>query len=330
MYKHIALGGTFDGLHKGHKFFLSQAFNEAARVTIGLTSEVYIRRFKHGTHVSPYSARYGALTKWLRNKNLAERTTIVTLDDSFGPAVLGDMFDSIAVTEDNRSVGDEINRLRAQRGADPLTLIEIALVEAEDDVPISSSRIRNREIDSEGRLYLPQVIRRQLQEPMGKLLSGEDIEKAILAHKDAVTVCVGDITTQTFFFRGVQPSLAIIDCMVGRKPFQSLADYKFPKKYTVTHVKSGPGYIAKKAIQAIKVWTRTIKQRKRMVLVVDGEEDLLALPAMMYAPIGSFVYYGQPNGALWVNGPSYRGGLVEVEVTHKKKKEAIELLRMFL
>jgi uncharacterized protein (UPF0218 family) len=51
-------------------------------------------------------------------------------------------------------------------------------------------------------------------------------------------------------------------------------------------------------------------------LVVDGEEDLLTLIAVLYAPEKSWVVYGQP-----------REGAVVVEVTPEKKAETAEILR---
>ena len=50
-------------------------------------------------------------------------------------------------------------------------------------------------------------------------------------------------------------------------------------------------------------------------VVVDGEEDLLTLVAVLYAPEGSFVVYGQP----------YQG-IIVVKVTPEKKAEAKALL----
>ena len=52
--------------------------------------------------------------------------------------------------------------------------------------------------------------------------------------------------------------------------------------------------------------------------IVDGEEDLLVLPVLEYAPIGSILYYGQPGK-----------GIVEVVVTNTVKKEAKNLLSRF-
>lgn len=316
MYQHIAVGGTFDGLHAGHQYFLKSAFQKSVRVTIGLTSEKYIRKYKKNKGVSPYSIRYRALTAWLRKEGLAAQAIVVPLHDAFGPVVLGHDFDAIAVTQDNRSVAQEINRIRAERGFLLLSVIEIDLIAAQDTRPISSTRIRKGEISKDGRLFLPDNLRPELQKPIGTVFVGTEIDLSIRKHRDRVIISVGDIATQTVFAHGIQPSLAIIDLQVERKPYQSFEAYKFPKKYHVVRVRSGPGYIAKKAIKAIKEWSTSVKSRT--VLVIDGEEDLLTLPVIIRAPIGSVVYYGQPGT-----------GLVEVVVSKEKKIEARRILSAF-
>jgi len=322
MYNHVVLGGTFDGLHKGHRHILARAFSEGEFVTIGLTSESYIKRFKNGQGISPFSHRYQALTRYLRESGVATRATIVPLDNPWGPAILGD-FDAILVTRDNFSRAIEINDIRKERGLPRLFFVEVSLVPAEDAIAISSTRIRQGEIDGDGRLIMPDSLRGLLHNPLGKLLTGCDIEEHIRSNHDNVTIAVGDITTETLFSFGVKPTLAIVDLQVERKPYQTLAAYKFPKQYEVVRVASGPGFIAKEAIEAIRHWTKGIRKRQRMVLVVDGEEDLLTLPIIAHAPIGSVVYYGNPPS-------TDRPGLVAVEVTKKKKKEVQQLLEKFV
>ncbi len=327
MYNHVALGGTFDGLHAGHKYFLASAFKSGARVTIGLTSQKYIQKYKKGKGVSPYSRRYNALTSWLRREGYSSRVVVLPLHDPFGPTLMPDGFDAIAVTRDNRHQADAINTKRQDRGLPPLAIVEVDLVSAHDLRPISSTRVRAGVITREGRLILPDSLRPQLQKPLGIVLTGQNIEKSILANRDNVTISVGDVATQTLFSFGVQPSLAIIDLYVERKPYQSFAAYKFPKKYRVVRVQSGPGFIAKKAVNVIKTWSKHV--RERTVLVVTGEEDLLAIPAIMYAPTGSVVYYGQPPAAAWACGP-LQEGLVEVTINADKQREARELLKRFI
>ena len=322
MFKHIVVGGTFDGLHKGHTHLLTKTFAAGTWVTIGLTSEAYIRRFKNGKEIAPHSKRYQALTAWLRHQGFAERTMIVPLDNRWGPTIIGQDFDAIAVTRDNRAVADEINMLRHERGLPPLAIVEVELIPAEDRRTISSTRMREGEIDGEGRLLLPDSLRPELQKPLGKILESGGIKKAVQKNHDNIVIAVGDVTTETVFLCGVKPALAIIDLQVERKPYQPFESFKFPKEYRVIRVKSGPGFIAKAAVEAIESWANGIRARKRVVLVVDGEEDLLTLPVIAHAPIGSIVYYGHPPS-------TGHEGLVEVVVTKEKKEEVGAFLGRF-
>jgi pantetheine-phosphate adenylyltransferase len=327
MYNHIIIGGTFDGLHKGHVHILAHAFDKGARVTIGLTSEAYIRRYKKGQGVRPMSRRYSALTAWLRKNHVAERTTIVPLDNRWGPSILGE-FDAIVVTPDNRHVAQEINTLRSERGLAALEVLTVDLIPAEDQKPISTTRIRKGEIDYTGHLTLPDSLRPELQKPLGRVLIGEDIKREVMKNKDNIVVAVGDVTTETLFLCGVRPALAIIDLRVKRSPYRSLEAFQFPKYYEIVRVVSGPGYISRPAVEAIRAWSGQVRKRKRVVLVINGEEDLLALPAIVHAPIGSVIYYGQPAQGDRIFGTQIEG-LVEVNVTAEKKKEILELLDKF-
>ena len=61
--------------------------------------------------------------------------------------------------------------------------------------------------------------------------------------------------------------------------------------------------------------TKLIKQNIDSLIVVDGEEDLLALPSILFAPINTHVLYGQPNA-----------GLVIVSVTESLKVKVYDIL----
>ena len=170
---------------------------------------------------------------------------------------------------------------------------------------------------------MPDSLRPELQKPLGHIIKSDDIKHVMQRNRDNVVITIGDVTTLTALTHGIKPALAIIDLVVERKPFQSLEAYKFPAQYAVVYCKSGPGYIAREALEAIAGWAGTIRERKRMALVVDGEEDLLTLPAIAHAPVGSVVYYGSPPS-------SGIEGLVEVVVTAEIKKDVEDLLAQFL
>ena len=73
------------------------------------------------------------------------------------------------------------------------------------------------------------------------------------------------------------------------------------------------GTITQEAISAIK---EALEKNEHTHIVVDGEEDLLTLIAVLYAPENSFVVYGQPYT-----------GIVVVKVTQRKKAQVEEFLK---
>lgn len=322
-YKNVAIGGTFDGLHKGHKAFLRVAFKAGKQVTIGLTSSAYLKRFKPDVPIRSYDERKTSLEKWLKEEKLFKTAAIVPLDNIYGPAILGD-FDAIVVTQDSKKNASLLNEVRKERGLTALAIIEVPLVPADDTKPISSTRMRRREIDGEGHLILPDSLRPQLQKPLGRILVGEDIIRSIDEHRGDVVITVGDVTTKTLLDAGHVPNLSVIDNQVNRKPFGELIRLIEALELRTRKVKSGPGYISADALNALEEWASDFRKypHYRLVLDVNGEEDLLALPVIGHAPEGSIVYYGQPLiGSVQ--------GLVEVTVTREKKREAAGLLGQF-
>lgn len=319
MYNHVFVAGTFDQLHKGHQYLLQRAFSEGKDVTIGLTTDDFIRIYKGDAVIAPFPERKKQLTNWLMECGKLPHCVVIPISDALEPAA-SDFFDAIIVTPDNRFRGEQINDLRRQRELQPLALIEVPLIQAGDGMPISSTRIRHGEIDKNGRLVMPEKLRLALSQPIGELLKDTQIPERLAQRKNDIVITVGDMTTHVVMSAGITPSLAVIDLKVGRKPYQPVTAYKF-ESLPVVKVQSGPGYISYAALTEIEVWAERVAKREahsERVLLVDGEDDLLALPVIMHAPVGSFVYYGQPHT-----------GLVEVPITEQKIVQVRALLDQF-
>jgi len=137
MFSKVCLGGTFDILHKGHKMLIDKAFsitNKNGSVTIGLTTDRYTITKNKNAH--SFNIRKQGLIRYLRSKNF-ENYEIIPIDDKYGPTLSED-FDAIVVSAETRKTAEEINRKRKQFGLKPLKIIEIPIVLAEDNLPISS------------------------------------------------------------------------------------------------------------------------------------------------------------------------------------------------
>lgn len=152
LFHEVAVGGTFDALHRGHKILLRTAFRAGDKVLVGLSRNGFVRRLRKGHPVDPYPRRRRALALFLRKEGLLERGRIIPLDDPYGPTINDSTIDALVVSRMTKKTADKINRIRRHRGLKPLSLLSIRMVLAEDFKPISSTRIRAGEIDREGYL----------------------------------------------------------------------------------------------------------------------------------------------------------------------------------
>lgn len=312
----VVIGGTFDTIHTGHEQFLTSAYSVGGTVLIGLTSDDYVRMYKPSV-VNPYDERKKQLMRWLTERGYAERTMIVPITDQYGPATTDKVLTTIVVSTETAPTAAAINRLRQTAGLRPLSIIEVPIVYAHDQKPISTTRVRRGEIDREGNLVLPEPMREELSQPFGEIFSEDRVTDIIESDAEGkrIIIAVGDFTVKRVLDSHIVPSLSVIDLKIGRVPFQPFAAYGFPTEADIRHIQSGPGFIAPSAVDAVKAWAQN---PKLTVIVVDGEEDLLALPIFLHAPDGSVVYYGQPGK-----------GMVRVLVDDTLRKSAEELLSRF-
>ncbi len=149
-YKTIAVGGTFDHIHKGHRSLLSRAFDSGEMVYIGLTSDDFVKRTGKVT-LHNYDERLNQLRDYLEPHFQGRKYQISKLEENFGPAVLRGEIEAIAVSDETKSKVIEANRKRRELGFNNLATEIVPMVVAYDHSRISSSRIRAGEIDAEGR-----------------------------------------------------------------------------------------------------------------------------------------------------------------------------------
>lgn len=157
------------------------------------------------------------------------------------------------------------------------------------------------------RLLTPSL-RRELKSPLGLLIQGtfdetmERLRDLIDEERPLILISVGDVVSKNMLEHGIQPEVLIVDNKVMREkiaPIQAKASQTF-------HMKNPAGTLTEKA------WTvmqEALKEKKRTRVLVDGEEDLLTLVAVLCAPENSLVVYGQPHK-----------GIVAVKVTEQKKE----------
>ncbi len=147
----VALGGTFDPVHDGHRKLFERAF-ELGDVTIGLTSDELAPKTRSvDRQVRSYDEREADLEDELAAiaSEHDRAFEIRTLESPTGIAT-EPQFDYLVVSPETKGGGERINEIRRERGHDPLEIVVVPHVLAEDGDIISSTRILRGEIDESG------------------------------------------------------------------------------------------------------------------------------------------------------------------------------------
>jgi pantetheine-phosphate adenylyltransferase len=149
MFDTVATGGTFDILHRGHYMLLLKAFQAGKQVIIGVSSDNFAT-FKKKKITNEYSVRLKNLKKFIEDKFNKSNYSIYELNDFYGPTVLTKDVQAIVTTEITKENCIKINQLRSSKGLSQLEIIVVPLVEDQEGKVISSTRIREGEIDING------------------------------------------------------------------------------------------------------------------------------------------------------------------------------------
>jgi uncharacterized protein (UPF0218 family) len=159
-------------------------------------------------------------------------------------------------------------------------------------------------------------LREELKKPLGRLIKGsfsqtmKELKEMVARDRPPIIISVGDTVSKNLHQYGFHPKVTIIDNKCMRKNTQGT---KLPAE-RVVYVQNPQGTLTKEAIMATQ---GGMESKQSIEIVVDGEEDLLALIAIVYAPENGYIVYGQPHE-----------GIVVVKATVNKKEETAAILRI--
>jgi GTP-dependent dephospho-CoA kinase len=328
-YSHGILGGTFDQFHIGHQKLIDTAFEQSEHVTIGVTRPVLYKHKLLSDQIDDYTIRKSAVITYLERKNLSKRATIIPIDDMYGDSLKQNM-DAIFATYANLPNVRLINRKRRSLNLNPLRVVLVPTLKGDDGQIITSQRIRLGEIDRTGHSYkkifkdknvliLPDHLRDAMRHPLGKV-SRDTASITKQLESCPLIIAVGDIVTLSLLQINLPAAISIID---GRTRRHTLTkdenDQLLHSSNNIQRFNNAPATIHTRVVDGFRKAIKTyLARHKNQILQIHGEEDLLALPAMLLAPLGSIVLYGQVDLGVVVN-----------EITEEKKKEIERLLRKF-
>jgi len=154
-------------------------------------------------------------------------------------------------------------------------------------------------------LFLNEIGRKVLKVPMGVALYKE-IPESIDIFEELVELCdphivisVGDIVTHNLLRYNKPPNIAIIDGKTLRYYRYHIDDFFLKKFNTVVYCHNPKGTITYDCVKRIKdVIEESLRKDNRILLMVEGEEDLLVIPSIIFSPKKSFIVYGHWKGSL--------------------------------
>jgi uncharacterized protein (UPF0218 family) len=172
---------------------------------------------------------------------------------------------------------------------------------------------------------LPVALRGSLRTPIGKLFVGDhskSAKKAIIYIQEknkGLTLAIGDVCAKSLLDVGFYPDIIVFDEKTKRTENISLN----LEQYSLQHAFNPNEWILENAIQEIEnAIAFSTSNNCRIAVRIDGEEDLLIIPAIISLPLGSVVIYGQPP-------ITTEEGLVVALITSSLKNKVHDILNKF-
>jgi uncharacterized protein (UPF0218 family) len=101
-------------------------------------------------------------------------------------------------------------------------------------------------------------------------------------------ITVGDRVTEFAHQLGRTPDVQVVDG-VERRRTRVAPDVPYSRQLKA---RNPAGALTSEAIVAVR---KAVRGKKPVRVLIEGEEDLLAIPAAEAAPLGSILHYGQPG-----------------------------------
>lgn len=151
LFDSVAVGGTFDGLHFGHRKLLTLAVSSVnpltGRLLIGVTADEMLRKKEFAELIPSLKERMKGVEGFLARlaPGMMNRVKLVPITDAFGPPGRPDQhFDALVLSHETLDTGYQLNRHRVDDlGLEPLYLLCTRRTEAHGMSSTALRRLRS-------------------------------------------------------------------------------------------------------------------------------------------------------------------------------------------
>ncbi len=141
-YRFVAVGGSFDQLHNGHRKLLSFcAALCSERITVGVTGDAMLTTKSYQEIIDAFPKRYESVHSFLSMIKPSLKLNIVEINDPFGPAITDPQLEAIVVSSETITGGFKINQIREQQG---MNLLKVFVLNRGDSAILSSTFLREQ------------------------------------------------------------------------------------------------------------------------------------------------------------------------------------------
>ncbi|CAK9797021.1 Bifunctional coenzyme A synthase [Anthophora quadrimaculata] len=149
-YKNVALGGTFDRIHNGHKILLSEAVLHCTeKLTVGVTDTNMLSGKLLWEFIEPSPTRILKLKDFLEDIDSTLTYNVVLINDIYGPTKHDPTLELLVVSEETTHGADKVNEMRAKNNLSKLDIHVVKLIKdknhkkhEEDKISSVNQRIR--------------------------------------------------------------------------------------------------------------------------------------------------------------------------------------------